>query len=131
MPPVPHWKCHLTPAPPSPRPRYAEFYPSGPESSDSFGRVVSTTQAERIARLLAATRGTVVLGGTVDAPARYVAPTVVRDVRPDDALMEEELFAPVLCVLPVRDAEEAIEIINARCVCTHACEGGGRRTAGG
>ena len=29
------------------------------------------------------------------------------------------------------DAEEAIEIINARCVCTHACEGGGWRTARG
>ena len=90
------------------------FYPSGPEDSDSFARIISIAHAERIAGLLASSRGTVVLGGAIDPARRYVAPTVVRDVRADDALMGEEIFGPILCVLPVRDVEEAIEIINAR-----------------
>ena len=104
--PVPHSLLILS--------RYNAFYPSGPEDSDSFARVISTAHAERIAGLLASSRGTVVLGGAVDPARRYIAPTVVRDVRADDALMSEEIFGPVLCVLPVRDVEEAVEIVNAQ-----------------
>ena len=95
-------------------PRYHTFYPSGPENSDSFARIISVMHAERIAGLLASPRGTVVLGGAVDPARRYIAPTVVRDVCADDALMGEEIFGPVLCVVPVRDVEEAVAIINAR-----------------
>ena len=90
---------------------YHGFYPSDPAHSDSFARVVSVAHADHIANTLRETSGTVVLGGTVDAPERYVAPTVVRDVRADDALMDGELFAPVLCVVPGKDVDEALEII--------------------
>ncbi|KAI0649638.1 NAD-dependent aldehyde dehydrogenase [Trametes meyenii] len=95
---------------------YHAFYPEGPAVSDSFGRIVSEAHTARIKRLLDATEGTVVLGGDVDVQRKYVAPTILRDVREDDALLEDgaEIFGPVLPIVPVDDISESIRIINAR-----------------
>ncbi|KAI9070308.1 aldehyde dehydrogenase [Trametes sanguinea] len=93
---------------------YKEFYPEGPKNSDSFARMVSEAHAARIKRLIDETKGTIVFGGDVDIPDRYVGPTVVRDVKPDDVLMDEEIFGPVLVVVPVKDVDEALEIIRSK-----------------
>lgn len=42
----------------------------------------------------------------------YVAPTVFADVLPDSELGQEEVFGPVLAVIPFRDTDEALEIAN-------------------
>jgi RHH-type proline utilization regulon transcriptional repressor/proline dehydrogenase/delta 1-pyrroline-5-carboxylate dehydrogenase len=42
----------------------------------------------------------------------YVAPHVFRDVPPGSALAQEEIFGPVLAVLPARDLDHALEIAN-------------------
>lgn len=65
------------------------FYPEGAKSSDSFSRIVSSAHAARIKRLIDETKGKVVFGGDTDVSQRYIAPTVVRDVRQDDPLMGE------------------------------------------
>ncbi|KAI0649661.1 NAD-dependent aldehyde dehydrogenase [Trametes meyenii] len=93
---------------------YNTFYPDGPEKSDSLSRIVSVAQAERLERLIRQTRGKVVLGGDTKTAERYVAPTVVRDVRFDDPLMENEIFGPILLVVPVKNIEEAVKFINSR-----------------
>lgn len=40
----------------------------------------------------------------------------MKDVKGDDALMQEELFGPILPVVPVKDVDEAIEFVRNRCV---------------
>lgn len=42
----------------------------------------------------------------------YVAPTVFADVDPKSELGQEEVFGPVLAVIPFRDTDEALEIAN-------------------
>jgi acyl-CoA reductase-like NAD-dependent aldehyde dehydrogenase len=42
----------------------------------------------------------------------FVAPTVFADVAPDSELGQEEVFGPVLAVIPFRDTDEALEIAN-------------------
>ena len=42
----------------------------------------------------------------------FVEPTVVADVDPDATIAQEEIFGPVLAVIPYRDDEHAIEIAN-------------------
>lgn len=42
----------------------------------------------------------------------YVAPSVFADVLPDSELGQEEVFGPVLAVIPFRDSDEALEIAN-------------------
>ncbi len=70
-------------------PSAESFYPEGPKKSESFSRIVSSAHAARIKRMIDETKGTVVFGGDTDVSERYIAPTVVRDVRPDDVLMGE------------------------------------------
>lgn len=42
----------------------------------------------------------------------YIAPTVFADVDPDSELGQEEVFGPVLAVIPFRDTDEALSIAN-------------------
>jgi gamma-glutamyl-gamma-aminobutyraldehyde dehydrogenase len=53
---------------------------------------------------------TVALGG--EGKDGYVAPTIFDDVKPGDALAREEIFGPVLSVITVASAEEAVAVAN-------------------
>ncbi len=80
-------------------------YGDNPQSSPDYGRIVTERHTRRIAGLLDC--GTVFLGGQVDLADRYVAPTVLLDVSLDDPVMQQEIFGPVLPVVPVADHREA------------------------
>jgi len=52
-------------------------------------------------------------GGPVEGKDGYfVRPTVIADVRPDAALAQEEVFGPVLAVIPAKGFDEALAIAN-------------------
>ncbi|KAI0776646.1 NAD-aldehyde dehydrogenase [Trametes elegans] len=93
---------------------YHKFYPDGAENSDSLSRIISEAHAARIKRMVDETKGTIVAGGQADVARRLIAPTIVRDVPADDSLMSDEIFGPVLPIVPVRDVDEAIAFIRAR-----------------
>ncbi|KAH9916496.1 aldehyde dehydrogenase [Amylocystis lapponica] len=93
---------------------YAEFYPTDPRKSDSLSRIITTQHTERLKRLLDNTKGKIVAGGEVDVETKYVAPTIVRDVGGDDSLMNDEVFGPILPIVPVEDVDEAIEFIRGK-----------------
>lgn len=67
---------------------------------------------QRLAPLLKS--GNVYCGGEMDESDRYIAPTVLRDVAKDSAVMEDEIFGPILPVLSVGSVDEAIEFVNSR-----------------
>ena len=89
-----------------------DFYGDDPQASPDFGRIVNDSQFQRLAALLR--ERPVLWGGHTDPTERYVAPTVVAVECWDDPLMEEEIFGPVLPVLPLTSLEEAVEAINSR-----------------
>ena len=68
----------------------------------------------RIKRLLDETKGTIVLGGQTDVEQRYIAPTVVANVGEGDVLLEDEIFGPVLAIVPIKDLDAAIAFIRRR-----------------
>jgi aldehyde dehydrogenase (NAD+) len=85
-----------------------------PQKSKDFGRIVNERHAARIAGLITAGGfDTVVTGGDADVQSRYIAPTVLRGVRPDAAVMQEEIFGPILPVISYRELDEPIAAINA------------------
>jgi aldehyde dehydrogenase (NAD+) len=88
------------------------FFGSDPQRSADYGRVVNTHHHRRLMGLLG--EGDVVIGGTGDEGDRYIAPTVLRNVALDDPVMQEEIFGPILPVIPVPDLRHAIDIVNAR-----------------
>jgi acyl-CoA reductase-like NAD-dependent aldehyde dehydrogenase len=56
---------------------------------------------------------TLAVGGTrPDRPGFFFRPTVFTGVRPDMTIAQDEIFGPVLCVLPYRDEDEAVRIAN-------------------
>ncbi|WP_328852422.1 aldehyde dehydrogenase family protein [Micromonospora globbae] len=83
-----------------------------------LGPLVSAAQRERVRGHVTrglADGGRLVAGGP-DAPVPdrgwYVAPTVIADVDPDSALAQEEVFGPVLAVIPVDDDDHAVAVAN-------------------
>jgi aldehyde dehydrogenase (NAD+) len=89
-------------------------YGRDPRKSKDFGRIVNERHAARVAGLITAGGfDEVVAGGDADVSSRYVAPTVLRGVRPDAAVMQEEIFGPVLPLITFRDLREPIAAINA------------------
>ncbi|MFE1955805.1 aldehyde dehydrogenase family protein [Streptomyces sp. NPDC059524] len=78
-----------------------------------LGPLVDEAQAERIVAAVTASGGTVVCGGTrPDREGAYVDPTVVTGLAADAPLVRDELFGPVLTVLPFRDEAEAVRLAN-------------------
>ena len=69
---------------------------------------------KRTKSLLDNTKGKVILGGETDETQKFIAPTVVQDVTPEDSLMSDEIFGPVLPILTVKNIDEAIASVNAR-----------------
>lgn len=90
------------------------FYGDDPASSDDYGRIVSDRHFERLIGLLDADGGTVAIGGRSDHTDRYLAPTVVTDVDVDGPLMGEEIFGPILPIVPVASIDAAIEFVAVR-----------------
>lgn len=85
----------------------------------TMGPVVSDVQFERVQRLIAAgiEEGATLVAGGLGRPTGlergyYVQPTVFAHVRPDMTIAREEIFGPVLSILPYRDEEDAISIAN-------------------
>ncbi|MGP4002305.1 aldehyde dehydrogenase family protein [Streptomyces sp. 8N706] len=87
-------------------------YGRDPQTSDTYGRIVNERHFDRIAALLSS--GPIAFGGETDRADRYIAPTVLADVKPDAPVMREEIFGPVLPILTVADLDEAISFINDR-----------------
>ena len=84
-----------------------DFYGADPKDSPDYGRIINDQHTQRLAKLLAG--GTATVGGTVDRAARYDAPTVLQELKPDAAALQEEIFGPILPVLPVDSVDAAID----------------------
>ncbi|MER2138378.1 MAG: aldehyde dehydrogenase family protein, partial [Arthrobacter sp.] len=89
-----------------------EFVGKDPSRSANFGRIVNQGHFDRLTGYLA--DGTVVSGGRTSREDLYIEPTVLTDVALDAPVMQEEIFGPILPVLPVRDLDAAMDIINER-----------------
>jgi aldehyde dehydrogenase (NAD+) len=87
-----------------------DFYGANPQTSPDYGRIVNDRHFARVSGLIKS--ATVVAGGETDAATRYIAPTILDDVSPDCAAMQEEIFGPLFPILPVAGPEAGIDFIN-------------------
>ncbi len=87
------------------------------QEATRVGPMVSAAQRDRVRGYIerGVAEGAVLAAGGPQAPLPhgfYVAPTVFAQVRPDMTIAQEEIFGPVLSVLPYADEDEAVEIAN-------------------
>ena len=88
------------------------FYGVDPSKSRDIGRIINDRHFERISALMSG--GAVAAGGETDAASRYIAPTLLTDVDLDSPLMTEEIFGPLLPIIPVSSVDEAISFVTRR-----------------
>ena len=86
----------------------ASFGKSPIESAD-FARIVNRKHFERLRSLLV--EGRILHGGESDAERRFIGPTLLTDVDVHGPLMTEEIFGPLLPIIPVDGFAEAKSII--------------------
>jgi acyl-CoA reductase-like NAD-dependent aldehyde dehydrogenase len=99
----------------------AESIALGPGTSDAqLGPLVSATQRDRVRGYIqkGIDEGATLVTGGVDAPegldtGYFVKPTIFSDVTSDMTIAQEEIFGPVLVIMPYDDEDEALEIANS------------------
>ncbi|KAK3592559.1 hypothetical protein CHS0354_000886 [Potamilus streckersoni] len=86
------------------------FYGDNVKTSNDYARIVNDRHFQRIKKLLSTCKE-IAFGGDFDESQRYIAPTVVINVKFTDQVMQEEIFGPILPIIPVKDEDEAIKQI--------------------
>ena len=89
-----------------------QLFGDDPRRSPHYPRIVDERAFHRLTDLMRC--GTPVLGGETDEADLYIAPTVLAGVRPDDAIMQEEIFGPLLPLITYERLDEAVSAINRR-----------------
>ncbi len=92
------------------RQEIARQYGEDPRLSPDYPRIVNRRHIDRLLPLLK--DGDIVCGGTADPDERYIAPTLIENVRPGSPLLTDEIFGPILPVIPFDDIDDCVEYIN-------------------
>ncbi len=86
------------------------------DPATDIGPLISEKQKKRVLDYIAIGKkeAKLAVGGGMPAINKgyYVEPTIFTGVKNDMRIAREEIFGPVLCVLKVKDAEEAVRVAN-------------------
>ena len=88
------------------------MYGQNPLDNDGYVRMVNRKHFDRVMGLIDPAK--VVFGGRGDPETLKIQPTVLDNVSPEDPVMQEEIFGPVLPVLTFDQIGEALDFVNAR-----------------
>ncbi|MCU0341822.1 MAG: aldehyde dehydrogenase family protein [Spirosomaceae bacterium] len=94
-----------------------EFFGENPAQNDQYTRMVNPRHTARVVSYIqdSVLKGAQIRsGGKSDEAASYIQPTIVTDVPMDSALMENEIFGPVLPILSFKTLDEAIGIVQSK-----------------
>lgn len=81
-----------------------------PLENRDYGKIVNEKHFNRIKGLI--DKSKVVLGGECDDKSLRIEPTIMDNVTFDDAVMQEEIFGPVMPILTFDTIENAVSIVN-------------------
>ncbi|SDD22237.1 coniferyl aldehyde dehydrogenase [Paraburkholderia lycopersici] len=98
------------------RTRFAQLYPDFANNRD-YTSIISARHFERLTRLAdeaQASGAQLHALGAHDAAARRFAPVIVTNAGTQTALMQEEIFGPLLPLVPYDTLDEALRYVNAR-----------------
>jgi aldehyde dehydrogenase (NAD+) len=86
------------------------FYGEKPADSMDFAHIINKENVIRLSKLIGS--GEIITGGHIDPEGCFVSPTVLNNVSPDDPVMQEEIFGPVLPVIEFENFDEVYDIIE-------------------
>lgn len=86
-------------------------FKSAPLTNKTYGKIINEKHFDRITKLIDPSK--VVYGGKYDRTTLKIEPTVMDHVTFDDAVMQEEIFGPVLPILTYDSLDQAIHKVNS------------------
>ncbi len=81
-------------------------------TSRYYPRIITDSAFERLTGLMS--EGIIRFGGESDAAERYIAPTLIDNIKGDEKIMQEEIFGPILPVIEFTDIDQAYTFIADR-----------------
>ena len=83
-----------------------------PLENKSYGKIINQKHFDRVSSLI--DKSKVVHGGATDAAAQRIEPTIMNNVTWEDAVMQQEIFGPVLPILAYKTEDEIFSTVNSR-----------------
>ncbi|XP_070158706.1 aldehyde dehydrogenase, dimeric NADP-preferring isoform X2 [Polyergus mexicanus] len=90
-----------------------EWYGENVQESPDLARIITDKHYQRLVSYLNG-NGKIAVGGDTNPTERYISPTILVNVKSTDPIMQDEIFGPILPIINVDNAYEAIEFINKR-----------------
>ncbi|GAB4154830.1 MAG: aldehyde dehydrogenase family protein [Winogradskyella sp.] len=91
------------------------YYSKEPQMSESYARIVTQKHFQRLKSHLDNAKSLdakIIVGGDVEAETKYIAPTIVSELKEGATLLKEEIFGPILPIVTYKSLEEAINYMN-------------------
>lgn len=85
-------------------------YGNEPLKNEAFGKIITERHFKRIISLIDENK--VIYGGKYDETLLKIEPTILDNVDKNDAVMQEEIFGPILPIITYKDINEVIEYVN-------------------
>lgn len=92
------------------REKIYELYGNSILLNEDYSNIINEKHFERLKKLLK--KGTIYFGGEMDENRLKIEPTIITDVSWDDPVMKEEIFGPILPILPYKNINEVYEGIE-------------------
>lgn len=89
-----------------------KMYGEDAMQNKNYGKMINRKHFDRVFGLIEQSK--VVLGGKADEASLRIEPTILDHVTAEDAVMQEEIFGPILPVLTVKNTQEAYDFIQNR-----------------
>jgi aldehyde dehydrogenase (NAD+) len=86
-----------------------QFFGDDPAKSPDYARIINEKRLDHLAGYLR--QGRILAGGEVNRDDKYIAPTLLADVSLTAPIMQEEIFGPLLPLIPYKTTEDALGII--------------------
>ena len=83
-----------------------------PQQSKHFVRIVNERAFDRLVSYFK--DGDIVVGGQTERSERFIAPTILDNVNPESAVMQDEIFGPIFPVVTFQTTAEAVNFVTSR-----------------
>ena len=87
-------------------------YGENPLDNPDFGKIVNEKHFDRVSSLIDPKK--VIIGGNSNRKTLQIAPTVMENVTWEDAVMQEEIFGPVLPILTFEKIEDVVALLASK-----------------
>jgi aldehyde dehydrogenase (NAD+) len=87
-----------------------QFYPGGALSDPDYPCIIDTRHYERLKNMMR--NGTILLGGKYDDERRLIEPTLIGGLHAGDPAYNEEIFGPLLPVIPFRTHDDILQVVQ-------------------